>query len=190
MFHSIRFAVWLVCSRFVIILHFCCTFANVLQHGCHCVGAVYIVGIMHYFEKMSAITFSVWLCIRKLLNRFVHFFTQQCSDIFQIKWRTPAVLCKISTGYYVPELFENWTTFDDIFVWCLSDVGQVKCMLFRMTALLVTSKEADRQLLQNLCISPVHLFDESVMESAIACWEWLLAARSDLRAQVMRKYLK
>ena len=63
-------------------------------------------------------------------------------------------------------------------------------MLFRMTALLVTSKEADRQLLQNLCISPVHLFDESVMESAIACWEWLLAARSDLRAQVMRKYLK
>jgi len=67
----------------------------------------------------------------------------------------------------------------------LPDTGQFKCMLFRMTALLVTSKDADRQLLQHLCIAPVRLFEESVMESAVACWEWLLAARSDLRAQVL-----
>jgi len=80
--------------------------------------------------------------------------------------------------------------FCELFLLCFPDVGQFKCMLFRMTALLVTSKEADRQLLQNLCISPVRLFDESVMESAIACWEWLLAARSDLRAQVMSQRLK
>jgi len=68
-------------------------------------------------------------------------------------------------------------------LWC-TDVAQFKCMLYRMTALLVTSKDADRRLLQCLCISPVRLFEESVMESAIACWEWLLAARFDLRAQV------
>ena len=54
-----------------------------------------------------------------------------------------------------------------------------------MTALLVTSKDADRRLLQHLCIAPVRLFEESIMESAVACWEWLLAARSDLRAQVL-----
>ena len=72
-----------------------------------------------------------------------------------------------------------------MFSW--SDVAQFKCTLFRMTALLVTSKDADRRLLQHLCISPVRLFDESVMESAIACWEWLLAARSDLRAQVTNR---
>ena len=59
-----------------------------------------------------------------------------------------------------------------------------------MTALLMTSKDADRPLLQNLCIAPVRLFDESVMESAVACWEWLLAARSDLRAQVLSEKMQ
>jgi len=66
----------------------------------------------------------------------------------------------------------------------LSDAGQFKCMLFRMTALLVTSKDADRRLLRHLCLAPVRLFDESVMESVVACWEWLLVARCDLRVQV------
>ena len=72
----------------------------------------------------------------------------------------------------------------NVFMLWLQDVGQFKCMLFRVTALLVTSKDADRRLLQYLCIAPVRLFEESVMESAVACWEWLLAARSDLRVQV------
>jgi len=79
---------------------------------------------------------------------------------------------------------ESQLVLTDFILW-LQDVAQFKCMLYRVTALLVTSKDADRRLLQYLCIAPVRLFEESVMESAVACWEWLLAARSDLRTQVL-----
>jgi len=66
----------------------------------------------------------------------------------------------------------------------IADTQEYKHILFRITALLVTSKAADRKLLYSLCRAPVQHFVETIMEAAIACWEWLLAARSDLRAQV------
>jgi len=89
----------------------------------------------------------------------------------------------------VLQCLKRGIAFVSSYVLWFPDVGQFKCMLFRMTALLMTSKAADRRLLQHLCIAPVRLFEESVMESAVACWEWMLAARSDLRAQVLTQVL-
>ena len=66
-----------------------------------------------------------------------------------------------------------------------TDCNKYKYLMFRITALLVTSKTADRKLLHCLCLAPIHRFVEPVMEASIACWEWLLAARPDLRAQVI-----
>ena len=59
--------------------------------------------------------------------------------------------------------------------------------MYRITALLVTTKGSDRRLLHCLCMAPVQHFNESAMEAAVACWEWLLAARQDLSAQVGSK---
>ncbi|XP_013387820.1 phosphatidylinositol 4-kinase alpha-like [Lingula anatina] len=59
--------------------------------------------------------------------------------------------------------------------------------LFRVTALLISNEGSDRQLLHHVCWAPVKVFTESAMSAAVACWDWLLAARPDLNLQVMQE---
>ncbi|KAJ8042770.1 Phosphatidylinositol 4-kinase alpha [Holothuria leucospilota] len=59
--------------------------------------------------------------------------------------------------------------------------------IFRVTALLICDEGIDRQSLHNICCSPLEFFNAVTMEKAVACWEWLLAARPDLELQFMRE---
>jgi len=65
---------------------------------------------------------------------------------------------------------------------------QVTTVMYRATALLITTDGLDRSLLYNLSQLPVRVFTEVAIATAVECWNWLLTKRPDLEYPFMREF--
>ncbi|KAG8287986.1 phosphatidylinositol 4-kinase alpha [Homalodisca vitripennis] len=59
--------------------------------------------------------------------------------------------------------------------------------LWRATALLISSEDAPRNLLNVVACSQLELFTERAMITATECWQWLITARPDLELQFLQE---
>ncbi|KAG1666136.1 Phosphatidylinositol 4-kinase alpha [Nymphon striatum] len=71
---------------------------------------------------------------------------------------------------------------------CLRNRYFGESCLFRVTAMLITAKDDVKLLLHSVCWSHIQHFTVICMENAVACWEWLLAARPDLELKFVQEF--
>ncbi|PVD31364.1 hypothetical protein C0Q70_06776 [Pomacea canaliculata] len=69
----------------------------------------------------------------------------------------------------------------------LTTKDDVMCQkaLFRICALQIKIEEISRKLLHAICWAPVQYFSKTIMELSVACWDWILAARSDISMEFL-----
>ncbi|CAL1289574.1 unnamed protein product [Larinioides sclopetarius] len=141
-------------------------------------------GLNLIFAPLSNSTLEKWpTCVKNNYSESVASMNIRCHYAGEIEGllsscdKSPASIEAI-TLQILENLFEIWKTKDS------EDHG--KC-IYRVCALLIATKEVDRRLLHALCWSPVELFTEEAMRCAIACWQWLLAARGDMELQFLQE---
>lgn len=63
------------------------------------------------------------------------------------------------------------------------ELGAHRDLIYKITALLISSPGCNRNLLHLLCWSPLDYFTASSTQTIVACWDWFLAARRDLELE-------
>lgn len=63
------------------------------------------------------------------------------------------------------------------------DLEKHRDLIYKVTALLISSPNCNRELLRELCWAPLNFFTASATKTIVACWDWFLAARRDLEIE-------
>lgn len=63
------------------------------------------------------------------------------------------------------------------------DLDKHRDLIYKCTALLISSPGCNRELLKVICWAPLDYFTASATQTVVACWDWFLAARRDLEIE-------
>lgn len=63
------------------------------------------------------------------------------------------------------------------------DLDRHRDLIYKVTALLISSPGCNRDLLRLICWAPLDYFTASATQTIISCWDWFLAARRDLEIE-------
>lgn len=63
------------------------------------------------------------------------------------------------------------------------DLDRHRDLIYKVTALLISAPNCNRDLLKLLCWAPLDYFNATATQTVVACWDWFLAARRDLEIE-------
>ncbi|KAG8200239.1 hypothetical protein JTE90_025015 [Oedothorax gibbosus] len=141
-------------------------------------------GLNLMFAPLSHATLEKWpTCVKNNYSESVASMNIRCHYAGEIEGLLSGtdrseVAIESITLQLLDNLAETWKNKDN--------EAHANC-IYRVCALLIATKDVNRRLLHALCWSPVELFTEEAMSCAISCWQWLLAARSDMELQFLQE---
>lgn len=135
-------------------------------------------------SPLPASTLDKWPgCVKNDCSEFIAAMGLRCKYSGEVsgllaKSEESGMTSKDASKKLLADLKESWT---------ITDPEIHKECIFRVCSLLIATKGVDRSLLHALCWSPIEMFTEEAMRNTVACWQWLLAARSDLELQFLQE---
>lgn len=134
-------------------------------------------GLNSTASPLSATVLDRWPnCVKKSYSEFIATMSLRSHYMGEIAGMTTA---RDNTDDVINSLLTNFKLSCDN-----RDVEAHTDCAYKLTAMLISTRKYDRQLIHALAWAPINFFSHKTIDCIISCWKWGLSARSDLELQV------